>query len=265
MYLSNKYTVWYNKIVDRAMQRVSTNTYTEVHHIIPKALGGTNAADNLVRVTAREHFVCHRLLPKMTTGNNKRKMVYALWCIVNVKRKDQARYRVTSREYLKIKEQHSIVCKLFKHSSETKQKISKIHKGKKVSNKTRQLMSIKAKARLNNTPEIIEKAKNTRNKNGTTRAMLSPEANAKRAETRKNNGALDNWIKSVCTPEANAKRAASLRKTYIVISADSTEYIVSNLKEFCLDNSLNYSAMCNLANNNSTSPHRGWNCKKLNL
>jgi hypothetical protein len=38
--------------------------YFEKHHIIPKWLGGNNSKDNLVLLTAREHFVAHWLLWK---------------------------------------------------------------------------------------------------------------------------------------------------------------------------------------------------------
>ena len=32
--------------------------YYEKHHIQPKSLGGSNKKENLVRLTAREHFIC---------------------------------------------------------------------------------------------------------------------------------------------------------------------------------------------------------------
>ena len=58
------YKKLYQKIIDN--RKVNNITgYTEKHHIIPKSLGGTNDQDNLVRLTAREHFICHYLLAKM--------------------------------------------------------------------------------------------------------------------------------------------------------------------------------------------------------
>ena len=44
--------------------------YTERHHIIPKSAGGSDDKDNLVRLSAREHFVCHLLLTKMYPINS---------------------------------------------------------------------------------------------------------------------------------------------------------------------------------------------------
>ncbi len=42
--------------------------YSERHHILPVALGGTNDANNLVRLSAREHFVAHLLLARLFGG-----------------------------------------------------------------------------------------------------------------------------------------------------------------------------------------------------
>ena len=38
--------------------------YTEVHHIMPKALGGDNSNDNLIRLPYRAHLIAHWLLAK---------------------------------------------------------------------------------------------------------------------------------------------------------------------------------------------------------
>lgn len=67
MYLQNKYTIIYNSIIERAKSRVLPKlSYKELHHIIPKSLGGSNSKSNLVELTAREHRLVHILLPKMT-------------------------------------------------------------------------------------------------------------------------------------------------------------------------------------------------------
>jgi hypothetical protein len=39
--------------------------YTENHHIIPRSLGGTDEPENLIKLSAREHFLCHYLLAKI--------------------------------------------------------------------------------------------------------------------------------------------------------------------------------------------------------
>ena len=48
----------------------SKKLYTELHHIVPRCLGGTDEPENLVRLTAREHFIAHRLLAKIHADNS---------------------------------------------------------------------------------------------------------------------------------------------------------------------------------------------------
>jgi hypothetical protein len=56
----------YNNIIkNRKINPLSLNEYGEIHHIIPKSLGGTDETINLIRLTAREHYICHLLLSEM--------------------------------------------------------------------------------------------------------------------------------------------------------------------------------------------------------
>lgn len=72
----SKYTRWYYAIVEK--RRVDdSHEQSEVHHIIPRSLGGTDESDNLVRLTYHDHAWCHWLLTKMTSGNDLAKMRYA--------------------------------------------------------------------------------------------------------------------------------------------------------------------------------------------
>lgn len=82
MYLHNKYTNWYFNIINNAKNRQIIG-YVEKHHIIPKSLGGTNDKENLVKLTAREHFICHLLLIRMLEGRNKFKMIAAAIRLAN--------------------------------------------------------------------------------------------------------------------------------------------------------------------------------------
>lgn len=41
------------------------SNYYESHHILPRSLGGGNEKSNLVLLTAREHFIAHKLLVKV--------------------------------------------------------------------------------------------------------------------------------------------------------------------------------------------------------
>jgi hypothetical protein len=56
----------YDKIIENRLNNPLDETeYGENHHIIPRSLGGSDEVQNLVRLTAREHFICHALLAEM--------------------------------------------------------------------------------------------------------------------------------------------------------------------------------------------------------
>lgn len=55
-------------------------------------MGGTEE----VLLTAKEHYVCHLLLPKMLTGSHKHKMINALIKMAFSKSKGQHRYKAGS-------------------------------------------------------------------------------------------------------------------------------------------------------------------------
>lgn len=59
------YNLLINKAFEEKQDRLSSSTYYENHHIIPKCLGGCNNAKNLVPLTGREHYIAHLLLWKM--------------------------------------------------------------------------------------------------------------------------------------------------------------------------------------------------------
>ena len=107
MYLQNKYTRWYYNIIQRAQSRIlPADVYTEKHHIIPSSLGGSNSISNIASLTSREHFICHLLLTKMTTGNNLFKMKHAVSMLMNAKNIGKGRYVPSSRLYEYVKKCH---------------------------------------------------------------------------------------------------------------------------------------------------------------
>jgi hypothetical protein len=84
IFIKNKYHKWYLKIIKKARNRkLLKDNYYEKHHIIPKSFKDTllnfnfNFKNNLVSLTAKEHYICHLLLTKFCIGNNKHKMIYA--------------------------------------------------------------------------------------------------------------------------------------------------------------------------------------------
>jgi len=105
--LTNKYSKTYFAITSNAKKRI-TEGYTELHHIIPQSIGGSNDKENLVELTAREHFICHWLLIKMTEGEDRSKMLYALNGM-KAENRYQQRYhtQITARVYEKYRIEHA--------------------------------------------------------------------------------------------------------------------------------------------------------------
>ena len=117
----------YNQIISRAKHR-TLDGYYELHHIIPKCIGGTDEEDNLIQLTAREHFICHMLLCEIYPDEIKLK--YALFLMATGKRKNKKHhYKVNNRLYELLKLAQSELMKGNTnflgtvHSEETKRKI----------------------------------------------------------------------------------------------------------------------------------------------
>ena len=105
MFNDSKYSNWYFAILAHAKDRKPTE-YNEKHHMIPKCLGGSNKRNNIVLLTAREHFVCHWLLTKMViTQKHKYQMFNAFSCMLFRENDSQSRYRVTSKVFENIKKE----------------------------------------------------------------------------------------------------------------------------------------------------------------
>jgi hypothetical protein len=71
------YNKIYQALVLKGQQRV-TPEVCEVHHIMPKCVGGNDNANNLVSLTPEEHYVAHLLLVKIYPGEAK------LWYAANM-------------------------------------------------------------------------------------------------------------------------------------------------------------------------------------
>lgn len=135
MFKHNKYCTTYFKIINRAQHRtLDKNVKTEVHHILPRSLGGTDDPSNLVTLTLKEHWICHRLLVKFLDDPRALRKMYNALFMMAVKD-----YRtINGRIYKHIKENIVPWNKGLKGvttnpplSDDAKQKLSNLWKGKK--------------------------------------------------------------------------------------------------------------------------------------
>jgi hypothetical protein len=108
-----KYEKWYNSIVNKARARdwnkTTPGVYLEKHHVVPKCFGGSNTKDNIIFITAKEHFICHLLLVKIQTQpERKMKMIYALYRMCGVCHED--RKVMSSRWFENVRKMMSEKC-----------------------------------------------------------------------------------------------------------------------------------------------------------
>lgn len=188
------YSKIYDDIINNAKNR-NLDGYKEKHHIIPKCLGGDDSDENLVYLTAREHFVVHQLLVmiypdnhklalavRFMTGNNK----------VHIRNNRQFEWiRIRANEANKILmlgkkrperskewcEKLSKAHKGKKHSEETKSKMSKAHKGKPKSDEMKKNMSIVSRNRSDIHRQRLGDAFRGKKRSTETRAKISEVLN----------------------------------------------------------------------------------------
>jgi len=174
IFIDNKYTRIYYAIIEKAKSRpFSNDVYTERHHIIPQSFyksrsktgwlsGDYNSKTNLINLTAKEHYICHLLLTKMTQGISLHKMVYALRRFAHSPKTKQF---INSRTYELISKLQSKSMTGRACPPETREKIRQANlKRLPASFETRQKLSQAARLRKGFTPEgksrVVESNKN---------------------------------------------------------------------------------------------------------
>jgi hypothetical protein len=74
-------------IADRLAKQPVKPTYFERHHILPRSLGGSNGAENIIRLTPEDHLFAHLVLAKIHGG----KMWIAVKAMENLANKETQR------------------------------------------------------------------------------------------------------------------------------------------------------------------------------
>lgn len=78
-----------------AYNRMNPTEYKELHHIIPRGMGGEDIETNYCMLTPREHFLVHKLLTKIYPNN--RSVIVAFFMMSGMNNKYST--SLTSREY----------------------------------------------------------------------------------------------------------------------------------------------------------------------
>lgn len=132
----------YTRFID-SLRGQSVDGYAEVHHIVPRSLGGSNDADNLIQLTARQHYVAHWMLSRALGGSAAR----AFFMMSNFGRYghvNSTTYAIARQEYSELAAVQMKGRIMPPVSEETRKKQSQAKLGKKLS------------------PEHIDKVRQTR-------------------------------------------------------------------------------------------------------
>ena len=121
-----EYQKHYNRLIERAKSRILEG-YIEEHHIIPKCLNGSNDKSNLVKLTPEEHFVAHQLLIKIYPGVSG--LVYGVRMMCFGGNRNNKWYGWLKRKYSESRIN-------YRHTEETKKKISRARIDNPASNHT---------------------------------------------------------------------------------------------------------------------------------
>lgn len=137
----------YDSLIKKRQEEILTTGYYETHHIIPRCMGGNNSKENLVKLTAKEHYIAHALLFHIYKTP---KMAFAWMCMCRISAEQQR--NITAKQYelartfltdtmkkSMIGENNPFYGKT--HSEETKKKISDALKKRKVPKSKKQLES----------------------------------------------------------------------------------------------------------------------------
>lgn len=280
MFKQNKYTNYYYNIINNATQ--NTDVYGEEHHIIPKSLGGSNKRENLVRLTAREHFICHWLLIYMVDSKLKYKMQFAFFKMFS-ESDNQKRY-APSRHYEKAK-LHNLeairfrkTTKGYKMSDEAKEKMSKAKKGKMVfrdpETNERFWANVEQEQEMLNKGLIRGSGLDVKGKkNPRFGIVMSNETKQKISKARTGQsivyvGKELERRKQFCADRNKDPKFIKLSserrsKEYVVTNPNGDEILIKNLSQFCKDNNLHTGNMTSVAKG-KLRQYKGWTCRYVN-
>ena len=239
IYLNNKYTKIYYRIIHKCQKRLKPNCYTEKHHIIPKckSFDGQNTPENIVPLTFKEHFICHHLLLKMCkTPQQKRSMYYA-FNRMGKKSKNSGRI-INSKMYERIKIANRQLSFGHKCSKKTKKIMSEASKGKKKSEEHKKKLSEANKGRI-----------------------ISEETKKKLSESHKGKDNHQLGRKRDENFRIKSSKSHSKIDWQIICPSDEIK-VIKNMKQFCRENNLNPSNMYRVAQGKQLH-HKRFKCIKL--
>lgn len=137
----------YDSLISNCAGRVkSKNVYYEAHHIIPKCMGGNNSTANIVLLTAREHYIAHRLLYNI---HKTPKLAHAWFCMMRTSSSQNGNRKYSARQYEAAKMAHIDAMRSYTGSKNG-------FYGKKHNNTTKSKIVTSRNKTYNDNPELYE-------------------------------------------------------------------------------------------------------------
>ena len=132
----------YNSLIERARSRVlEAGIYFEKHHVLPRCLGGSDDFENIVKLTAEEHYIAHQLLVKLNPDHHG-----LISAAIKMRGNPYAKLP-NNKTFGWLRRRHANAMSKRVVSEETRKKVGEFHKGKIVSEETRRKQSEAAKNR----------------------------------------------------------------------------------------------------------------------
>ena len=151
---SSHYLNRYIKFVTFAKQSIANDRYIESHHILPQSMGGLNDDDNLVKLSARQHYLAHWMLWK---AYKSKEMTFAFFSMSNQSNQYQGRNcRINSRIYENLRNEFSTLLSNTAKDKWQDPTYRQKHIDTNNSEKTQKIRSEKAKELWQN-PDYVEK------------------------------------------------------------------------------------------------------------
>ena len=146
------YKLHYIRLIKTRLNRkIELNTYYEKHHIVPKCWGGSDDKKNIIKLTAREHYIAHWLLYRMRPHSNGTS--FGFWKMTFPGSKFVEReYKISSRAYSEAKQALSEA----QRRRMTGFKVDKKHlvKWTKNKNNTKSVINVKTGEEFPNAKEV---------------------------------------------------------------------------------------------------------------
>jgi hypothetical protein len=147
----------YNILISKAKGRCQVDgEYYERHHIIPRSMEGSNLKENIVLLTAKEHYVAHHLLWRI---HKIPPMAHAFW-MMSTTRLNNSRFKISAVSYAIARK--AAVESMIKKMSDpgVKEAIRRGLLGHPVSDETRRKISFALKGRPAD-PNVVARRSNS--------------------------------------------------------------------------------------------------------